>query len=659
MSPSPAEPQGSPKSDPRGGAQPPVGPTGPERVGWATALVWIPFLILGYFFVQQLLNGGGTIVPYSAFRTEVAEGNVTEITMRGDAVRGVFAEPVVRVENGDTLTIDEFVTHVPGVGDDELLGLLEANAVEVQTLPARGSSWMQLLAWIVLPLVLMGAFFLFFMRGMSGRVQSMLSIGESGAKRYERQDSAVSFDDVAGAAGAKMELREIVAFLKDPQRFWQLGAEVPKGVLLVGPPGTGKTLLARAVAGEADVSFFIITGSDFMEMFVGVGAKRVRDLFQQAKAAAPSIVFIDELDSIGRHRGAGLGGGHDEREQTLNQLLSELDGFEPTENVIVMAATNRPDILDPALLRPGRFDRRITVDLPSASERLEVLRLHSRRMPLHPDVDLAPVANGTPGFSGADLKNLLNEAALNAAREARERIEARDIEAARDRVMLGLKREGLVLTQEEVRLLAYHEGGHALLGAVLPTSDPVHKVTIVPRGRSMGATHQLPERERYIWRRDELLDRITLMLGGRAAEELVFDTVTSGAEDDLQRATRLARRMVLRWGMSPSLGAFSAGSGEQQVFLGEQIGQQRDHSEATARAADEEVRRILDEAGERARATLGENREGLDRIAELLVEKEEITGEDVLRVLGVSRNGGSERKIAAKVGDVPASNGRG
>jgi cell division protease FtsH len=456
-----------------------------------------------------------------------------------------------------------------------------------------------------------------------------------------------------------MELREIVAFLKHPERFWHLGAEVPKGVLLVGPPGTGKTLLARAVAGEAHVSFFIITGSDFMEMFVGVGAKRVRDLFHKAKAAAPSIIFIDELDSIGRHRGAGLGGGHDEREQTLNQLLSELDGFEPAENVIVMAATNRPDILDPALLRPGRFDRRITVDLPSAAERLEILRLHSRRMPLHPDVELEPVANGTPGFSGADLKNLLNEAALNAAREARERVESVDIEAARDRVMLGLKREGLVLTPEEIRLLAYHEGGHAVLGAVLPTSDPVHKVTIVPRGRSMGATHQLPERERYVWRRDELLDRITLMLGGRAAEELVFGTVTSGAEDDLQRATRLARRMVLRWGMSPSLGAFSAGSEEQQVFLGEQIGRPRDHSEATARAADTEVRRILDEAGNRARATLEDNREGLDRLAALLVEKEEITGEDVLRALGVSRNGGADRDAVAKVGDAPASAGRG
>ena len=622
--------------------------------------MWLPLFLVGYFLVQRVLDGSGTMIPYSSFRTAVVEGNVAEITMRGEAIHGAFREPVVRVEAADTITVSDFVTHVPVVGDDELLDMLQASGVEVQTLPEPGTSWVQILLWSLPPLLLLGAFFLFFMRGMSGRIQSMLSLGQSGAKQYERQDSAIMFTDVAGAAGAKMELREIVEFLRDPERFWRLGAEVPKGVLLVGPPGTGKTLLARAVAGEANVSFFIITGSDFMEMFVGVGAKRVRDLFQQAKAAAPSIIFIDELDSIGRHRGAGLGGGHDEREQTLNQLLSELDGFEQTENVIVMAATNRPDILDPALLRPGRFDRRITVDLPSARERLEILRLHSRHMPLDPDVHLEPVANGTPGFSGADLKNLLNEAALNAAREDRPRIEARDIDAARDRVMLGLKREGLVLTEEEVRLLAYHEGGHALLGAVLPTSDPVHKVTIVPRGRSMGSTHQLPERERYVWRREELLDRLTLMLGGRAAEQLVFGTVTSGAEDDLHRATRLARQMVLRWGMSPSFGAFSAGAPDPEVFLGEQIGRPRDHSEATARAADEEVRRMLENAAERARATLEEHREGLDRLAQLLVDQEEITGAEVLRVLGmpVRPEQAVEPEARVEEADAPARAGR-
>jgi cell division protease FtsH len=411
---------------------------------------------------------------------------------------------------------------------------------------------------------------------------------------------------------------------------------VPKGVLLVGPPGTGKTLLARAVAGEADVSFFIITGSDFMEMFVGVGAKRVRDLFEQAKKAAPSIIFIDELDSIGRHRGAGLGGGHDEREQTLNQLLSELDGFEPAEHVIVMAATNRPDILDPALLRPGRFDRRIAVDLPSGQERLEILRLHARGMRLDPDVDLEPVAKGTPGFSGADLKNLLNEAALSAARQNREDIHPRDFEHARDRILMGLKREGLALTQEELRLLAYHEGGHAVLAAVLPHTDPVHKVTIVPRGRAMGSTHQLPERERYLWKEEELLDQLVMTLGGRVAEELVFETATSGAEDDLEKATKLARQMVFRWGMSPKLGPFASGSRQEQVFLGGEITRERDHSEDTARVADQEVMRILTEARERARETLTRNRDALDRLAELLLEREEVTGREVMEELGLA-----------------------
>jgi len=599
-------------------------------------------LLLLYMLSQRLFAAdSGSAVPYSAFRTEVASGNVTQITMQGPEIRGSFKKPVPQTVGTDTVSVSDFVTHVPSVGDDGLLTLLEDNDVELRTLPVQSDSWLNLIVWMVLPVLLVGGVIFLMARGMAGRAQSMLSLGKSGAKKYERKDSAITFDDVGGAAGAKMELREIVMFLKYPARFRRLGAEIPKGVLLVGPPGTGKTLLARAVAGEADVSFFIITGSDFMEMFVGVGAKRVRDLFRQAKAASPSIVFIDELDSIGRHRGAGLGGGHDEREQTLNQLLSELDGFQPTEHVIVMAATNRPDILDPALLRPGRFDRRITVDLPSAGERLEILRLHSRRMPLAPDIDLKAVASGTPGFSGADLKNLLNEAALAAARTDGDRIAVRDIESARDRILLGLKREGLALTEEEVRLLAYHEAGHALLGAVLPTSDPVHKVTIVPRGRSMGSTHQLPERERYVWRREELLDRLVVMLGGRAAEQLVFGTVTSGAEDDLQRATHLARRMVLRWGMSSTLGPFSAGPADQEVFLGEQLGRPRDHSEATASVADAEVRRILDDSAAQARETLERRRGELERLAQLLVVKEEITGAEVMEV--VSRPTSGER----------------
>jgi len=615
------------------------GEDGPPRIdpraGCLRWFFWGFTALVVFLLTQQFLGtkSQGTPLPYSAFRRQVAAGNVASVTVQGPKVTGSLEHPVRRVASGDTVQITDFITYVPSFGDPGLLGLLESSDVEITTHPQQNSSWVNLLLFSLMPVLLLGAFFLFTMRRSSESARSFFSIGRSGARRYEKEDSATTFGDVGGAAGAKRELTEIVEFLKYPGRFHRLGAEVPKGVLLVGPPGTGKTLLARAVAGEADTSFFIITGSDFMEMFVGVGAKRVRDLFEQAKKAAPSIVFIDELDSIGRHRGAGLGGGHDEREQTLNQLLSELDGFEPTHNVIVMAATNRPDILDPALLRPGRFDRRIAVDLPSTGERLEILRLHGRKMPLDPDLDLEPVARGTPGFSGADLKNLLNEAALSAARDGEDAIGARDLEAARDRVLMGLKREGLALTDEELHLLAYHEGGHALLGAVLPNTDPVHKVTIIPRGRSMGSTHQLPEREHYLWSREDLMDRLAMTLGGRAAESLVFDTATSGAEDDLEKATKLARRMVLRWGMSRELGPFASAASDSQVFLGEEIARQRDHSEDTARMVDQEIRRILAEATKRAEDTLAGHREALDRLADLLLEREEITGEEGMAVL--------------------------
>ena len=617
----------------------PGGPKGPALGTQSGCLQWVfwPFLVaVLYLGFQQFLGGtqGGDAIDYSSFRSQLTSGNVVSVTVRGPEVRGTLKSPFTKVVAGDTTQVTDFVTFIPSFGDTNLLELLEQNNVDLTTLPPQDTSWLNLLVFGLLPFVLLGGLLYFSMRRSAGAAQSLFSIGRSGARRYEREESATTFDDVGGAAGAKRELREIVDFLKHPERFHRLGAEVPKGVLLVGPPGTGKTLLARAVAGEADVSFFIITGSDFMEMFVGVGAKRVRDLFDQAKKASPSIIFIDELDSIGRHRGAGLGGGHDEREQTLNQLLSALDGFEPTHNVIVMAATNRPDILDPALLRPGRFDRRITVDLPSAMERLEILRLHARHMPLDPGLDLEPAARGTPGFSGADLKNLLNEAALIAARNEQTQIDAVDLEAARDRILMGLKREGLALTQEEMRLLAYHEGGHALVAAALPNIDPVHKVTIIPRGRAMGSTHQLPERERYLWKREDLMDQLAMTLGGRAAENLVFDTATSGAEDDLDKATKLARTMVVRWGMSTSLGPFASAAKEGQVFLGEELTRQRDHSDETAREVDQEVRRILGDAADRAREILEVHREALDKVAELLLEKEEITGAEVVSLLG-------------------------
>ncbi|MDZ7780740.1 MAG: ATP-dependent zinc metalloprotease FtsH [Gemmatimonadota bacterium] len=618
----------------RGPSDPSSNPPDP-RMGCIRGLFWAFLLFLTYTLVRQFTApaADATTLPYTAFTQELRDDNVVEVTVQGEEVRGILRAPVEWVEEGDTAEVTEFVTYMPSFGDPDLLARLDEAGVEVRTLPERDTTWIQLLLWGVLPILILGGIMLFVLRGMAGRAQSFLSIGKSQAKEHEREGPQTTFDDVAGAAGAKSELQEIVAFLKEPARFHALGAEVPKGVLLVGPPGTGKTLLARAVAGEADVSFFVITGSDFMEMFVGVGAKRVRALFDQAKENAPSIIFIDELDSIGRQRGTGLGGGHDEREQTLNQLLSELDGFEPAENVIVMAASNRPDILDPALLRPGRFDRRISVDLPSAGERLEILRLHARELPLEPEVDLDPLARGTPGFSGADLKNVLNEAALAAARHGKTRIGPGEIEGAHDRILLGLEREGLALTDDEMRLLAYHEGGHAIVAATLPNTDPVHKVTIVPRGRAMGTTHQLPERERYIWRREDLLDQLALLLGGRAAEDLVFGTVTSGAEDDLQRATETARRMVSRWGMSDSLGPFSSG-GPEEVFIGQQLARGRDHSEATARAVDGEVRRILDDAANRARETLEQHRDALEQVVALLLEKEEVSGDEVAEALG-------------------------
>jgi cell division protease FtsH len=451
---------------------------------------------------------------------------------------------------------------------------------------------------------------------------------------YQKQEVKTTFDNVAGAEGAKQELMEIITFLKDPSRIRRLGAGVPRGVLLVGPPGTGKTLLARAVAGEAGVPFFSITGSDFMEMFVGVGASRVRSLFEDAKKNAPCIIFIDELDSIGRRRGAGLGGGHDEREQTLNQLLSELDGFEHNENVIVMTATNRPDILDPALLRPGRFDRRITVDLPSTKSRLEILRLHSRTKPLDDNVDLEKLARGTPGFSGADLENLLNEAALLAVRSDRSVILSEDIEAARDKILMGLVRQGLALTDDECRLIAYHEGGHAIVAALLPNADPVHKVSIIPRSRSMGVTQQLPEREKFIYDMEYMLDRLAVMMGGRASEELVFNTSTSGAGNDLVQATKLARKMVLEWGMSERFMHMALGGADGEVFLGEDLAKHREYSEQTAREVDEEVQSILHKAYQRARKTLEEKRAELDRLVDLLLEHEEIDGNAVLQLTG-------------------------
>lgn len=603
------------------------------QFGCSSWLIWIILLALLVPWLIQLFRQEGTepaqTIPYSEFRTLVESGEIDEITVTGEEIRGNLNQPVeTNLPTGERVLVSTFVTYLPSFGDEDLAALLREQGVEVNTRPAETGDWLVALANFLPFLLLLGLGY-FFLRRMRSQGDGVFSMGKSRARLYDRQAERTTFDDVAGNAGAKRELEEIVGYLKDPTKYERLGGQIPKGALLVGPPGTGKTLLARAVAGEANVPFFSITGSDFMEMFVGVGASRVRDLFREAKEASPSIIFIDELDSIGRRRGAGVGGGHDEREQTLNQMLSELDGFEPNENVIVMAATNRPDILDPALLRPGRFDRQITVDLPTLRDRVQILEIHARNKPLSADVDLEAIARGTPGFSGADLANLLNEAALTAARRNKSQIDMDDINEARDKVIMGLERENLALTDEEKRLLAYHEAGHALVAAVLPRTDPVHKVTIVPRGRAMGVTQQLPERDRYLYPRDYMLDRLAVMMGGRAAEEVAMNTMTSGAQNDLSQATRLARLMVLQWGMSERLGHVSLNGESEEVFLGESLGHTREYSEATAREVDMEIRSILDEAYKKARMILQENRPALDRIVDALLEEEVISGEQL------------------------------
>jgi cell division protease FtsH len=473
------------------------------------------------------------------------------------------------------------------------------------------------------------------MRQMQGGGAKALSFGKARARLISEKQNKVTFQDVAGVDEAKEELREIIEFLKDPPKFQKLGGKIPKGVLLVGPPGTGKTLLAKAIAGEANVPFFSISGSDFVEMFVGVGASRVRDLFEQGKKHAPCIIFMDEIDAVGRHRGAGLGGGHDEREQTLNQLLVEMDGFETNEGVILIAATNRPDVLDPALLRPGRFDRQVVVARPDVKGREEILKVHSRRIPLAPKVDLKVLARGTPGFSGADLANLVNEAALLAARQDKKVVEMIDFENAKDKVLMGVERRSMIISETEKRTIAYHEAGHALVADLLPGADPLHKVTIIPRGRALGLTQQLPADDKYNYSRDYLVNRITILLGGRAAEEIVFQQQTTGAGDDLEKATEMARKMVCEWGMSDKMGPLTFGKGEEHIFLGREVARPKDFSEETAVLIDSEIKRIVVECATRARHMIETNLEKLHALARALLERESLDGEEIARILRV------------------------
>ncbi|MBN1837144.1 MAG: ATP-dependent zinc metalloprotease FtsH [Spirochaetales bacterium] len=628
------------------GGQSPQGPgslfggKGPSR-RLIIILLFLALMVVPWLIPWLSGNRSQQEISYTTFRGQLEQGNIQQVTVSGEKIVGTFRD-ATEVSGREGQALSQFVTYLPSFGDPELMPLLESQDVELVTQPSRGDNWMGTLFGF-LPMIILIWLFYSFSRNMRSQGQGLFNVGRSKARLYQRSQQSTTFEDVAGIRSAKEELKEIVEFLKHPDRFRQIGAKSPKGVLLVGPPGSGKTLLARAVAGEAEVPFFSITGSDFMEMFVGVGASRVRSLFQDAKKNAPSIIFIDELDSIGRHRGAGLGGGHDEREQTLNQLLSEMDGFEPQESTIVMAATNRPDILDPALLRPGRFDRRVTVDLPTMLDRVEILKIHARGKPLAESVDLEAMARSTPGFSGADLENLLNEAALVAARRRKSKIEMEDVNEAFDKILLGLERSNMALTDEDKRLIALHESGHALLAALLPHTDPIHKVTIIPRARSMGVTQQMPERDRYLYDRDYLLDRLAVMMGGRAAEELKADTLTSGAENDLKQATQLARKMVLDWGMSERLRHLALGGPRQHVFLGEEIGRPREYSETTAREIDEEVTRILSQAFDRASSTLEEHEGQLEALVALLLEKEALEGREVVELVA-SGNGKGQGK---------------
>ncbi len=593
--------------------------------GKGNLILW---LVIGIVLITLFTQTQGPMVrntdqqlAYSDFMSSVDSGQVQSVTIRGNEIIGTFQDG------------HGFRTYAPDSTD--VVQPLLAKGVKVKAAPPPEPSFLMSLLISSFPVLLLIGVWIYFMRRMQGGPGGILGFGKSRARLMQQDQRRVTFTDVAGIDEAKQELQEIVEFLKDPQKFQKLGGKIPKGCLLVGPPGTGKTLLARAIAGEANVPFFSISGSDFVEMFVGVGASRVRDMFEQAKRNAPCIVFIDEIDAVGRHRGTGLGGGHDEREQTLNQLLVEMDGFESNEGVILIAATNRPDVLDPALLRPGRFDRQVVVPNPDILGREQILKVHMRKVPLAPDVDARVIARGTPGFSGADLANLVNEAALLAARANRRLVTMVDFEAAKDKVLMGSERRSMVMSEQEKRLTAYHEAGHALIGLLVPGNDPLHKVTIIPRGRALGVTMNLPERDRYSFKKSELLARLAMMFGGRVAEELIFgeENVTTGAANDIQQATDLARRMVTEWGMSEKLGRLRYSDNEEEIFLGRSITRARNVSEDTARLIDGEVRNVIEEAEQRARQLLRENIDALHRVAQALLEYETLSGTDVEKIM--------------------------
>ena len=571
---------------------------------------------------------GAATVSYSDFLSMVENGTVVQVTIQGDNISGISAQ-------------GPFKTYAPK--DPELIKLLRSKGVKITAKPKEDSSWFQVfLSWV--PMLLLIGVWIFFMRQMQVGGGKALSFGKSRARLMTDSQEKVTFEDVAGIEEAKEELQEIVEFLKDPRKFTRLGGRIPKGVLLMGAPGTGKTLLARAIAGEAGVPFFSISGSDFVEMFVGVGASRVRDLFVQGKKHAPCIIFIDEIDAVGRHRGAGLGGGHDEREQTLNQLLVEMDGFESNEGVILISATNRPDVLDPALLRPGRFDRQVVVPVPDLKGREGILKVHLRKKLVSDDVDVSVLARGTPGFTGADLENMVNEAALMAARRGKDRVEMQDFEDAKDKVLMGTERKSMIISEEERKTTAYHEAGHTLVARLLPNTDPIHKVTIIPRGRALGVTQQLPMDEKHTYPKEYLVNNITILMGGRAAEELVLNIQTTGAGNDIEKASELARRMVCEYGMSERLGPLTFGKRDEQIFLGREIAQHRDYSELTAQRIDEEVRDLVTGAYNNAKRLISENIDILHKMAKALLEKETLDSKDIDKIMAKVTKGPSDEE---------------
>jgi cell division protease FtsH len=606
--------------------------------------LWL-VISLVFVMIYHLFNQPKTAqmdIIYSDFLSYADKAQVTEVTIQGDNISG-------RLSTGKA-----FKTYAPK--DAAVITLLKEKGVRISAKPVDDSPWYMtvLVSW--LPMLLLIGVWIFFMRQMQGGGGKAMAFGKSRARLVTDKSKKVTFADVAGIEEAKAELQEVIDFLRDPKKYTRLGGRIPKGLLLVGQPGTGKTLLARAIAGEADVPFLSISGSDFVEMFVGVGASRVRDLFNQGKKNAPCIIFIDEIDAVGRHRGAGLGGGHDEREQTLNQLLVEMDGFESNEGVILVSATNRPDVLDPALLRPGRFDRQVVVPLPDVKGREKIFEVHARKTPLAEDVDFAVIARGTPGFSGADIENLVNESVLYAARFGKDKVTMSDFEYAKDKVLMGTERKSMVISDVEKRNTAYHESGHALVARMLPGTDPIHKVTIIPRGHALGVTQQLPVDEKHTYPREFLTNNIVILLGGRAAEELVLKDFTTGAGNDIERATNLARKMVCEWGMSDQMGPLSYGKKEEQIFLGREFATHKDYSEETAQKIDKEVARIVMTSYESAKKILSDRIDILNRIASELLEKEVLNAPELDAIIGMkpAEDTVNPMPAASKSNELPA-----